>query len=71
MNINSPSLLDKTVQVTPEVMRMLGGLLERELTGGIPEWAAAMVSLTVSETVRMKPSRRQHQRNKRDCMKVV
>ena len=29
MNINSLSLLDKTVQVTPQVMRMLGGLLER------------------------------------------
>ena len=32
MNINSLSLLDKTVQVTPQVMRMLGGLLEREVT---------------------------------------
>ena len=30
MNINSLSFLDKTVQVTPQVMRMLGGLLERE-----------------------------------------
>ena len=30
MNINSLSILDKTVQVTPQVMRMLGGLLERE-----------------------------------------
>ena len=28
-NINSLSLLDTTVQVTPQVMRMLGGLLER------------------------------------------
>ena len=26
MNINSLSVLDKTVQVTPEVMRMVGGL---------------------------------------------
>ena len=26
MNINSLSLLDKTVRVTPQVMRMLGGL---------------------------------------------
>ena len=32
MNINSLSLLDKTVQVTRQVMRMLGGLLEREVT---------------------------------------
>ena len=30
MNINSLSLLHKTVQVKPEVMRMLGGYLERE-----------------------------------------
>ena len=28
MNINSLSLLDKTMQVTPQAMRMLGGLLE-------------------------------------------
>ena len=33
-NINSLSLLDKTVQVTPQVMRMLGELLEREVTSG-------------------------------------
>ena len=32
MNINSLILLDKTVQVTPQVMRRLGGLLEREVT---------------------------------------
>ena len=37
MNINSLSLLDKTVQVTPQVMRMLGGLLEREVTRDDPE----------------------------------
>ena len=36
MNINSLSLLDKTVQVTPQVMRMLGGLLEREVTRDTP-----------------------------------
>ena len=30
MSINSLSLLDKTVQVTPQVMRMLGGLLESD-----------------------------------------
>ena len=28
MNINSLSLLDKTVQVSPQVMRILGGLLD-------------------------------------------
>ena len=37
MNINSLSLLDKTVQVTPQVMRMLGERLEREVTRGDPE----------------------------------
>ena len=46
MNINSLALLDKTVQVTPQVMRMLGELLEREVTRDDPEWAAAMASLT-------------------------
>ena len=71
MNINSLSLLDKTVQVTPQVMRMLGGLLEREVTRDDPEWAAAMASLTVSEKVKIRPSIRQHKDNERDCRSIV
>ena len=71
MNINSLSLLDKTVQVTPQVMRMLGGLLEREVTRDDPEWAAAMASLTVNEKVKIKPSIRQHKDNERDCRSIV
>ena len=71
MNINSLSLLDKTVQMTPQVMRMLGGLLEREVTRDDPEWAAAMASLTVSEKVKIMPSIRQHKDNERDCRSIV
>ena len=71
MNVNSLSLLDKTVQVTPQVMRMLGGLLEREVTRDDPEWAAAMASLIVRENVRIKPSIRQHKDNERDCRSIV
>ena len=41
MNIYSLSLLDKTVQVIPQVMRMLGGFWEREVNRDDPEWAAA------------------------------
>ena len=66
MNINSLSLMDKTVQIT-----QLGGLLERELTRDDPEWAAAMVSLTVSEKAKITPSRRQHKENERDCRTIV
>ena len=62
MNINSLSIFDKIVQVTPQVMRMLGGLLEREVTRDDPEWAAAMASLAVCEKVKIMPSRRQTQR---------
>ena len=71
MNINSLSLLDKTVQVTPQVMRMMGGLLEREVTRDDPEWTAAVASLTVSEKVKIMPSRRQHAENERDCRTIV
>ena len=63
MNINSLSLLDKTVQVTSQVMEMLDGLLEKEVTRDDPEWAAAMASLTVSEKVKIMLSRRQHKEN--------
>ena len=57
-NLVQQELLDKTVQVTPQVMRMLGGLLEREVIRDDPEWAAAVASLTVSEKVKIMPSRR-------------
>ena len=71
LNINSLSLLDKTVQVTPQVMRMLGGLLEREVNRDDPEWTAAMASLTVSEKVKIVPSRGQHKENERDCRTII
>ena len=70
-NINSLSLLDKTVHVTPQVMRMLGGLLERKVTRDDREWAAAMASLTVSEKVKIMPSTRQHKENERYCRTKV
>ena len=63
--------MDKTVQVTAQVMRMLGGLLEREVTRDDPEWTAAVASLTVSEKVKIMPSRRQHEENERDCRTIV
>ena len=49
MTINSLSLLDKMVKVTPQVMPMLGELLERKVTRDHPEWAAAMALLTISD----------------------
>ena len=71
MNMNSLSLLDKRVHVTPQVMRMVGGLLEREVTRDGSEWAAALASLTVSERVKFMPSGRQHKENERDCRTIV
>ena len=71
MNINSLSLLDKTVQVTQQVMRMLGGLVEREVTRDDPKCAAAVASLTVREKVKIMPFRRQHEENERDCRTIV
>ena len=71
MNINSLSLLDKTVQVTQQVMRMLGGLLEREVTRDDPEWTSAVASLTIREKMKIMPSRRQHEENERDCRTIV
>ena len=71
MNVNNLSLLDKTVQVTPQVMRRLGGLLEREVTRDDPKWAAAMASLIVSEKVKIMLSRRQHKETERDSRTIV
>ena len=63
MNINSLSLLEKTVQVTLQVIQMLGGLLEREVSRDDPERAANIASLTVSEKVRIMPSSCHHKEN--------
>ena len=41
------------------------------MTRDDPEWAAAMVSLTVSQKVNIMPSRRQHKKNERDCRTIV
>ena len=71
MNINSLSLLDKTVHVTPQVMRMLGELFERKVTRDDTEWAAAMASLTVSAKVKIRPSRRQHKEKERVCRTIA
>ena len=71
MNMKSFSLLDKTVQFTPEEMRMLGGLLEREVTRNDREWAATIAFLTVSYKLRLKPSRHRHKENERECTTVV
>ena len=71
MIINNLSLLDKTVQVTPQAMPMLGELLEREVTRDDPEWAAAMASVTVSEKIKILLSRRQHKENERDRRTIV
>ena len=71
MNVKSLSLMDKTVQVTPQKMRILGGLLEREVTRNDPKWARAMASLTVSEKVKIMPSRRQHKDIERGCTTIV
>ena len=57
MNINSISLFDKTVQVTPQVMRMLGGLLETEVTRDDPEWRRSCC--------------RDDNTKKRDCRTIV
>ena len=71
MNINSLSLLVKTVQVTPQVMWMLFGLLEKEVTRDDPEWTAAVASLIVKEKVKIMPSGRQHEENESDCRTIV
>ena len=41
------------------------------MTRDDPEWAAAMALLTVSEKVKIIPSRRQHKENERDCRTIV
>ena len=69
--MNISIILDKTVQVAPEVMRMLIGLLDKKSTRDDAECAAAIAWLTGSEKVWIKPSRRQHKEIEGDCRTVV
>ena len=41
------------------------------MTRDDPEWTAARASLTVSEKMKIMPSRRQHEENERDCRTIV
>ena len=41
------------------------------MTRDDPEWTAAVALLTVSEKVKIMPSRRQHEENERDCRTIV
>ena len=41
------------------------------MTRDDPDWAAAVASLTVSEKVKIIPSRLQHKENERDCRTIV
>ncbi|XP_063725569.1 uncharacterized protein LOC134853499 [Symsagittifera roscoffensis] len=68
LNRVQEELVTKEIEqkVTPQVMWMLGGLLEREVTRDDPEWRAAVASLTVREKIKIMPSRRQHEENERD-----
>ena len=45
-----------------EVMRMLDGLLKREVYRDDPQWTAAMALRTVSEKLWIKASRSQHKK---------
>ena len=53
------------------MMRMLDGLLEREVTRDDPEWTAAVALPTIREKMKIMPSRRQDEENERDCRKIV
>ena len=41
------------------------------MTRDDPDWIAAVASLTVSEKMKIMPSRRQHEENERDCRTIV
>ena len=48
-----------------------GWIVRKEVTRDDPEWTAAVASLRVSEKVKIMSSRRQHEKNERDCRTIV
>ena len=71
MGINSKALLNRTVNVAPDVMGKLRDLLDREVDRHDREWMETMQRLTVTEKTEKRPVSIRSRGVERDCISIV
>ena len=71
LGINSIALLNKTVNVAPDVMGQLRDLLDREVDRNDCEWMETMQRLTVTEKTEKRPVIIRGRDVERDCRSIV
>ena len=71
LGINSMALLNRTVNVAPEVMGKLRDLLDREVDRHDCEWMETMQRLTVTERTEKRPVSIRSRGVERDCRSIV
>ena len=71
LGINSIALLNKTVNVAPDVMEKLRDLLDREVDRNDREWMETMQLLTVTEKTEKRPVIFRGRDVERDCRSIV
>ena len=71
LGINSIALLNRTVNVAPDVMGKLRDLLDREAERHDHEWIEAMQRLTITERIEKRPVTIRSRGVERDCLSIV
>ena len=71
LGINSMALLNRTVNVAPDVMGKLRDLLDREVDRHDREWMETMQRLTVTERTEKRPVSIRSRGAERDCRSIV
>ena len=71
LGINSMALLNRTVNVAPDVMGELRDLLDREVDRHDREWMETMQRLTVTERTEKRPVSIRSRGVERDCRSIV
>ena len=71
LGINSMALLNRTVNVAPDVMGKLRDLLDREVDRHDREWTETMQRLTVTEKTEKRPVSIRSRGVERDCRSIV
>ena len=71
LGINSIALLNRTVNVAPDVMGKLRDLLDREVNRHDREWMETMQRLTVTEKTEKRPVSIRSRGVERDCRSIV
>ena len=71
LGINGMALLNRTVNVAPDVMGKLRGLLDREVDRHDREWMETLQRLTVTERTEKRPVSIRSRGVERDCRSIV